>query len=556
ILVVEDLDVGLRIARTGGWNRIVTLEGEIVYQSGAVTGGAASKTSYGIIQRKADLTEIQRELRDLERLIGESEKSSAARTAEIDGLRREAAQQQASLLELRDEAEETRLWRQSVLEELHAAQKGLQKLETERAKLAAENTALEPPNVAQVEADRDDLLTRLAARSADADAAKARMQEAELRLAQAQQRTFHARRRLQHAQEAERGRERKRDHLGPEREKTKAEIESARSAREQALAQRAEADKRLDAAQIRKHELLEESLRLVEESKGARANAQAVVDAAHQAELDRARLDAKRGASAQRLYEEYGLTEHDAVEQAAHTAVPEDAAALVPKLRRELKSLGDVNLGAIEAFERLDDRCQELSAQRDDITEGIKQVEAGIRELDRLTRERFLTTFEQVRAAFAEILTRLFGGGSGDLKLSDQSSILESGIEIDVVLPGKKRQRLELLSGGERSLCGVAFLFALLQVRPSPLVVLDEVDAPLDGRNVERFIDMLRDFSKVTQFIVITHNPTTIEAAPTWLGVTMQEPGVSTLVPARAPARAVVADQREPITNQTVQMVT
>ena len=117
--------------------------------------------------------------------------------------------------------------------------------------------------------------------------------------------------------------------------------------------------------------------------------------------------------------------------------------------------------------------------------------------------------------------------------LTDAMNTLESGIDIEVTLPGKKRQRLELLSGGERSLCASAFLFALLQVKPSPLVVLDEVDAPLDGRNVERFADLLKEFSKKMQFIVITHNPTTIEATSTWLGVTMQEPGVSTLVPAR-----------------------
>ncbi|HRK22641.1 MAG TPA: AAA family ATPase, partial [Fimbriimonadaceae bacterium] len=111
-----------------------------------------------------------------------------------------------------------------------------------------------------------------------------------------------------------------------------------------------------------------------------------------------------------------------------------------------------------------------------------------------------------------------------------------SGIEIDVTLPGKKQQRLELLSGGERSLCATAFLFSLLKVKPSPLVILDEVDAPLDGRNVERFVEMLKDFTETTQFILITHNPTTIEAAPVWIGVTMQEPGVSTLVPARMPS--------------------
>ncbi len=120
------------------------------------------------------------------------------------------------------------------------------------------------------------------------------------------------------------------------------------------------------------------------------------------------------------------------------------------------------------------------------------------------------------------------------LGLTDQTDKLDSGVDLLVTLPGKRRQALNLLSGGERSLCAAAFLFALLTVKPSPLVVLDEVDAPLDGRNVERFIALLKSFEAI-QFIVITHNPTTIEAAPVWLGVSMQEPGISTLIPMRMP---------------------
>ena len=116
-------------------------------------------------------------------------------------------------------------------------------------------------------------------------------------------------------------------------------------------------------------------------------------------------------------------------------------------------------------------------------------------------------------------------------RCTEPDDVLSSGIEVEVTLPGKKRQPLSLLSGGEQSLCTTAFLFALLTVKPSPLVVLDEVDAPLDGRNVERYAELLKGMSKDIQFIVITHNPVTIEAASTWLGVTMQEPGVSVLVP-------------------------
>jgi chromosome segregation protein len=263
-----------------------------------------------------------------------------------------------------------------------------------------------------------------------------------------------------------------------------------------------------------------------------------VLDAARFAEVSKARAEARRANAVQRLTEEYALTEEDAISRQGAYEVPADAPGIVQRLRREIRAMGDVNTGAIEAYERLNRRFEELDAQRADILEGIAQVEAGIRELDKLTRDRFVTTFAAVDVAFAELFQRLFGGGEGKLAMTDAEHVLDSGIEILITLPGKRRQSLALLSGGERALSAVAFLFALLKVRPSPLVVLDEVDAPLDGRNVERFGETLLEIAKKIQFIVITHNPTTIEMADTMLGVSMQEPGVSVLLPVRLPAPA------------------
>ena len=203
-----------------------------------------------------------------------------------------------------------------------------------------------------------------------------------------------------------------------------------------------------------------------------------------------------------------------------------------------------MNVGAVEAYDRLSERLDDLGNQADDVRSGMAEIESGVRELDRLTKERFETTFESVKEAFAATFRDLFGGGEGNLELAQAEDGLDSGVDISVVVPGKKRQRLELLSGGERALSAIAFLFALLKVKPSPLVVLDEVDAPLDGRNVERFVGLLRGFMPATQFILVTHNPTTISSADVWFGVTMQEPGVSTVVPFKAPpmTAAVVPD--------------
>ncbi|MCO5295474.1 MAG: chromosome segregation protein SMC [Fimbriimonadaceae bacterium] len=550
VLVVETLDLALKLARTHGWSRLVTLEGEVVHGSGAVTGGHSGKTSYGLVQRKSDLVEVRRAIADLERKLAKSEKEVAAARE-----RRETDEQalralRAEIAEAADEHQERRNWHANLQQELEGAMRAHKKLELEREQLSQQaEEALADPEVAALESRRDALLKQLAARSADAEQAEERLREAEERLRQAALRLQQAERRLIAAEEADSMRARKLDNLEPERSKARQEIERERAELTQAQERKAKADAELAAAQEKKAGMLQQSFQFAEDAKAARQNAQSCGDAAHQAELGRARADAKRAASLQRLVEEYGLTEEDALEQEHAVELPADAATVVGRLRRELRAMGDVNVGAIEAFERLSERCDELTAQKADIEEGIEQVEGSVRELDALTRDKFLATMDALEVAFTEVFEKLFGGGVGKISLSTPNNVLESGIEIEVQLPGKKQQRLELLSGGERSLCATAFLFALLKVKPSPLVVLDEVDAPLDGRNVERFVALLRDFSATSQFVVITHNPTTIEAAPVWLGITMQEPGVSTLVPAKLPKAAVEDRELAPSKN-------
>lgn len=537
IVIVETLDVALALAKTDGWSRLVTLEGEVVHHSGAVTGGQSTRQTYGLVQRKAELAELNRHIGEVElKIEGLSREVEAKQTArqEIETTLSEAEKMVATLEE---EEREARQWHHSLTAELREAQKSLDKLRHELEQLRASAIEMiEKVDVAALESERDLLLKQLAARSADAEQAEGRLRDAEDRLKLAQQRVQQAERRLAAAHESEHSRERRIRNLEPERKRLAQEIEKAKKERERAEAAKAESEKELAEAQRSRQVLLERGFQISEEIRAARQNAQACGDRAHQAELGRARSDSKRAMSLQKLVEEYGLSEADALEQGPNLEIPRDAQLLVSKLRRELKAMGEVNLGAIEAFERLSKRWDELTLQREDILEGIAQVEASIRELDQLTRERFQTTFQNVQSAFADIFNKFFPGGDGQIQLTDPANLLDTGIEIDVALPGKKRQRLELLSGGERSLCATAFLFALLKVKPSPLVILDEVDAPLDGRNVERYLDILAEFIGTTQFILITHNPTTIERAPVWLGVTMQEPGVSTLVPARVPS--------------------
>ena len=538
VVIVKDVDSALKLARSQGWSRLVTLEGEVVHHAGAVTGGKAAKAGYGLVQRKADLAELQSSHTKLGKELERAEKKAAERSRAREEAQSEIKGAQEAVQRAQNEAGEAKESYTRLQEELQATQRSKARLEHELQALGAPaDEVVLDVDLPALEARRDEILRALAAKSSDAASAEQRLRDAENRLRQSEIRHEGGERRLVAAHEAENHRQKRLVALGPERERLAHDIKNHEIARNKAHDARAESEKRLEGLKHEKQSLMEEAHRLGEESRQARANAVAVTDAVHRCELARARAESKRATSLERLLEEYGIAEEEALAQEDEIELPADAALLVGRFRRELKAMGSVNIGAIEAFDRLTERWDELTAQKSDIEGGIEQVRASISEMDKLTRERFLTTFAAVQEAFSEIFSRLFAGGEGSLSLSDPTSVLETGIDIDVTLPGKKKQRLELLSGGERALCACAFLFALLKVKPSPLVVLDEVDAPLDGRNVERFVELLRDFSQTTQFIVVTHNPTTIESAPVWLGVTMQEPGVSTLVPTRVPVR-------------------
>ncbi len=171
-----------------------------------------------------------------------------------------------------------------------------------------------------------------------------------------------------------------------------------------------------------------------------------------------------------------------------------------------------------------------MTDQRDDLEKAKHSLSQTIREIDENTRGVFLETFQAVSEEFQRLFERLFSGGQAKLVLTKPDQVLETGVEVMVQPPGKKSQHLTLLSGGERSLTAVALLFSFLTVRPAPFCVFDEVDAPMDGENIDKYCQLLKEFSEKSQIVVITHNPATMEASPRWYGITMQEPGVSRVI--------------------------
>ncbi|MEJ2201159.1 MAG: chromosome segregation protein SMC, partial [Desulfuromonadaceae bacterium] len=212
---------------------------------------------------------------------------------------------------------------------------------------------------------------------------------------------------------------------------------------------------------------------------------------------------------------------------------PLAAEVRLQELRQAVEQIGEVNLMAIEEYRELEQRGRFLVEQQEDLRQSLDGLQEAIGKINRTTRKRFRETFEQVNVKFRDIFPRLFRGGQGELKLTDEADLLETGIEIVVQPPGKKLQNVTLLSGGEKALTAVALIFSIFLIKPSPFCMLDEVDAPLDDANIGRFNELVREMAELSQFIIITHNKRTMEVADTLYGVTMEEPGVSKLVSVR-----------------------
>jgi chromosome segregation protein len=211
-------------------------------------------------------------------------------------------------------------------------------------------------------------------------------------------------------------------------------------------------------------------------------------------------------------------------------ALPENIDEEIRELKAQIRRMGTVNVEAQAEYQEVKQRFTDLTAQIKDLNAAIEDIKKLVVDLDEIMRKEFTKTFTAVASEFSRMFARLFNGGSAKLVLSDSEDPIEGGIEIEARLPGKREQGLVLLSGGESSLTAVALVFALLKISQTPFCILDEVDAMLDESNVGRFIDLLKDLSNDTQFLLITHNRNTVQAADVIYGITMGKDGASQLM--------------------------
>lgn len=550
VLVAQDFDSALYIVRRyTGWSKVVTLQGELFLPGGAITGGKMPGKAGGIVSRKAERARVERALRagegEEERLREHLQRANRAYEA-VQQRWREALGRREQLHQAATQAQSTVQWLQQqhgdLVQQLQTAQQQLTeqaerllRLDEEAAKLEAQlpaDDSLPAPaeEVSRYRQQRDEALVQL--QQAEVDLG--RLSEQERAILQEQESLV----RLQQELRAQQDRRRQRiTELQMQIEQEEASLAVAAKELERIIQQRDQIEKDFIALRDHRQQLLQQNLENSEHLKQLAQQQSHLAQQAHELELSLARVEMQRAQAAARLLEEYEI---DVSRQSPPdlSALPPNAQAEIQRLRREIRQMGNVNIGAAEEYQRLNERYEFLQKQQADLEAAREDILEAIQEIDSSTRGLFMETFHAVQQAFQQIFERLFGGGKAELVLTQPHNLLETGVDIVVQLPGRRQQNLSLLSGGERALVALALMFAFLQVKPSPFCVLDEVDAALDGANVEKFVEMLRENARRSQMIIITHNPVTMENADVWYGVTMREQGVSQVISYRTPQEA------------------
>lgn len=549
-VVAEDMDSALAIARQyRNRFRIVTRDGQLINAGGSMTGGSAGRSS-GILSRanqleqwqekvrvqRKKLQEITEQGRDLADRVRDAEWDTEQTATSLRELQQKLAALSAQTKQHQLLLDSVRQTEQQFRAEQETAGQQKQQLREQLTALQAQTEQLEQArkqaleDLAHAAGQAQEIEQQMAALTGEAS-------QLHTELAQAQTECDTVKQALDDLQQmADATRQTAEDHKRriAEYEQTIAQADAQRKELEQTSEQSG-----LRTGQLRGQlqECGQNRMRLeknkTETEKQAReiGNEIVVLERKHaEAEAAADRIHSEEQQILDKMWESYELTPTAARPMAHAIENRQEEEKLAASLRRSIKSLGPVNLAAIEEFSELSERLVFLTEQKDDLEQAERELRGIIEKLTEQMKEIFAASFAQLNQYFGETFQEIFGGGSAELALEDETDILGCGIEIRVTPPGKTLKNLSLLSGGEKAFVAIALYFAILKVRPTPFCVLDEIEAALDDVNVTRFAQYLHRLSDKTQFIVITHRRGTMEEANMLYGVTMQERGVSKLL--------------------------
>lgn len=549
VIVTRDLEESIKLANDlkGGW-KIVTLEGEMISPGGAISGGYMPGERGGFLRRKRELNETLSELKNYERQYEHSYIKLKELEKQRESLELDIEELQQSLNKL----EKLKLMRENEIARIQE-DKGrifsdLEYLKTEK-KVFEERLEIAEAEGAAKNKEQELLKKALFQKEEELNAVSRKLQQVEETCKSLENELVNVRVCFSAFQEKEStlqqvlaNQKGEKEHLiklknklSREREELEEEIKQIVLVKKEInLLIKNTREKQKCLKEQREHlanilrKIQDEKKNLIFKLSKEEAALQRSATSLHSLKLELVKLKEEGKYLQEQLREKFRVNPESIQEEIAES--DESIIRERDELEAKLSSMGEVDLGIIDEFERLEKRISFLKEQRKDLLEGEKGVKNILLELERHMEKRFLEAFRSIETNFTDIFKGIFGGGQAFLKLTQPENILESGIEIVAQPPGKNLQNISLLSSGEKALTVIALLFALLKFRPVPFCVLDEVDSSLDDNNLTKFLHFLKIFSKDTQFILITHRKMTMEVADVLYGITMEEQGVSKIV--------------------------
>ena len=546
VVIVRDLDSAIRISKLEKDILTVTLEGEIINARGAITGGRFKHKTANILDRRAEMARLDQEIRD-------GAEKQEAYAAKLEGLQEEIrgfSEEIASLDEKQRSIESSLMLKESAirvaegtLEDMRSSADKLER-ELESIKQEQENTALmieqakekihaKQEAAAEAEKVADEKLTQYDDKKEEARAISEEITAARILVTTCDEKKAHA------------------DDIADRINASIAEITADIDTRKRQLELLEEEKSQLTEGHMdidgMIHELeeqktsAEEHLQTVTDEKSAltarlatlnddreelSGKIQTFQDQKYDLDVRKARHDTQLETYKEKLWEDFEVSYIQAMEFKSDDFVMSRAVKENRQIKSRMRELGEVNIGAIEEYKQVSERYEFLTSERADVQKAMDDLNGIITEMDRTIRKKFKESFDQIVINFEKQFQDLFGGGHAELRLSDENDPLESNIDIVAQPPGKKLQNINLLSGGEKTLTAIALMFAVLQAKPTPFCILDEVEAALDDANIDRFMNCLRQFDGI-QFALVTHQKATMEQADVLYGVTMPEKGVS-----------------------------
>ncbi len=549
-VIVENMDNAIALAKTNNYTfRIVTLEGDVINPSGAISGGSVQQKTVNILGRSREIEELKQKIDEInleiKKVTKEKEKYSESATDTIEEAARLEKELQTIEISYATKKQELELIEGQIskLEEKVAKlRKQLENIETEKknieaakegtkqviANLEKEITELNEEITKFAELNKDDQtyinnlntdITDLKISVSSFDESGISIDEMLERIGQdIENANNNIENKLQEIEKTKQETIKTQEDIlnfGKEIDKIKSEVSNSSETIENLKQEKQEKSNQLEKLETK----IEEQYQTLNSLK------EQIV----KIESKKAKQEQDVDDLINKLWQEYEITPNNASEYKKPDNV-QVAQRKTNELRREIADLGSINIDSIEDYKKMQERYDFMNEQRFDLEESISKLRNVISEMTTTMQKQFAEKFKQINKNFNEVFCELFGGGKAELILENEADILECGIDIRVQPPGKKLQNMMLLSGGEKALTAIAILFAILKINPAPFCILDEIEAALDDVNVNRYATYLKKFSKDTQFLVITHRKGTMEIADTVYGVTMEEKGISKLL--------------------------